>query len=441
MTRPRLRRSENDGSLSRLLGAALVTGTVLVGAGCHESAKSEQAVREPMAPDTALRSLAEELTPAVERSAGLRFRRPPRLARSSRDALEDFLVGELDDQLPPQRADAIRDAYARFGLLSDTLDLRGLLRELYLEQVVGYYDPARDTLFVREGVAAAQLRPVLVHELVHALQDQHQDLDSLMEAREEANDAATAARAALEGHATFVMTEWQLEERTGRDVDLSDLPDLGGLLGAADLSALSSGRALREAPPVIRASLLFPYVGGVSFVQRLWREREGRPTPLGALMPASTEQVIHPRRLIGTPRDVPTRVSFGSAPEGWEERYADGLGEMETRLFLEAFLADTARARRAAAGWDGDGYRLLRAPDGGEALAWVTVWDSPADAQEFLAAARDAYAARYGEGRRRPVVRAVEHEGRPVVTVWDAPPGTPEAGGGRALEARLEERG
>ena len=414
-----------------------VTALLAVAAGC--GAGEGRASGTSTAADTSLRSLAAELAPAVERSAGLAFRRPPKLARSSRDALEAFLLAELEEQLPPERAGAITAAYARFGLLADTLDLRGLLRELYLEQVVGYYDPARDTLYVRTEVPSGQLRPVLVHEMVHALQDQHQDLDSLMEAREGENDRATAARAALEGHATFVMTEWQLAERTGREVDLTELPDLGGLLGAADLSALSSGPALRRAPPVIRSSLLFPYVGGVSFVQRMWREREGRPAPLGARMPSSTEQVLHPERLLGPDRDVPTRVAFATAPEGWEERYADGLGELETRIFLETFLADTARARTAARGWDGDGYRLLRSPDGDEALAWVTVWDSRAEAEEFRRAASAAYAERYPDGDRSPVIALQERDGRAVVTVWDAPPGVDAAAAEAVLRAELAE--
>ena len=45
-----------------------------------------------------------------------------------------------------------RAAYRLFGLLPDTLELRGLLLDLYAEQVAGYYDPDSTTLF---GVAGA----------------------------------------------------------------------------------------------------------------------------------------------------------------------------------------------------------------------------------------------------------------------------------------------
>lgn len=379
------------------------------------------------APDTALQRMAEELVPEVERRAGLAFRRPPRLARSTLGRLEAFLEEELDEQLPEDEARRLGAAYARLGLVPDTLDFRSLLRGLYLEQVVGYYDPEADTLFVRDEVESSRVRTVLLHELVHALQDQHLDLDSLTDARAESNDAGTAARAALEGHATFVMTEWQLAEQTGRDVDLAAMPNLSGLVPASAFDSLPGMPALSGAPRVIRESLVFPYVGGLGYVQELWRAKPDRPAPLGRYLPASTEQVIHPERLLSEPPDAPTGVRFEGAPSPWTEVHADGLGELETRILLEERLGNGERARSAAAGWDGDRYRLLRTPEGTEALVWVTVWDDEDEAAAFLAAVREAWSGRYGseDGREVRVERA-DREGRAAVRVLDLPAGGPE---------------
>ncbi len=389
--------------------------------------------------DSALRVLARGLAPAVESLAALPFRRPPRLGVSSRETLESFLLGHLDEEWPTGRAGAVRDAYARLGLMPDTLDLRGLLRDLYLEQVVGYYDPDADTLFVRSDVDTALVRPVLVHELVHALQDQHLDLDSLTDALSDRNDRATAARSALEGHATYVMVEWMMERQTGGDVDLTRLPDLSSLLGGADLTSLAGMPALSGAPEVIRETMVFPYVGGLGMVHALWRSRPGRPAPLGRWMPASTEQVLHPGRLLSDPPDEPTEIRPGPTPEGWREVHADGLGELETRIWLEAHLADSARARGAAAGWDGDRYRLLRGPEGGEAITWVTVWDDAAEADAFRRAAGEAWD-RLGADRagRRHRIRRRTVDGRPVVTVREGPAGTAPIAADRTLRFRLE---
>lgn len=399
----------------------------------------QDASERPSVRDSSLRAMARGLVPTVESLAALTFRRPPRLASSSRAELEAYLVDHLEEEWPRDRARAVRDAYARLGLVPDTLDLRGLLRNLYLEQVVGYYDPAADTLFVRRGVDSAMVRTVLVHELVHALQDQHLDLDSLTDALSGRNDRSTAARSALEGQATYVMIEWELARRTGRRVDLTRLPDLSELPGGSDLSSLAGMPALASAPRIVRETAIFPYLGGLGMMQALWRSRPGRPAPMGRWMPASTEQVLHPERLLSEPPDRPERVRFEPPPDGWRQRHADVLGELETRVWLSAHLADTARARAAAAGWDGDRWRLLRGPDGETALAWVTVWDDAGEARAFRRAAAEAWN-RLGAGRpgRRHRVRLGEADGRPVVTVWEGPSGFPDGTAERALRFRLE---
>jgi hypothetical protein len=385
--------------------------------------------------DTALRRIAADLLPAAEQRSGLSARMPVRLATRSRDELEAFLIAEMARQLPPDRLEAVVRTYARLGLVPDTLDLEPLLRELLLEQVVGYYDPGRDTLYVVEGVAESQLETVLVHELVHALQDQYMDLDSLMNANLEANDRGTAAQAAMEGHATFAMLEWQMAQLMGSDADLTQLPGLEALLEDDPLAAAGLEMpVLSEAPALIRESLLFPYLGGLLFVQQHWRGEWGRVPPLGTEMPVSTEQVLHPERFVPGQRDVPTEVSYAQPlPRGWDEVLTDGLGELETRLLLREFLPERETADRAAEGWDGDRYRLLDGPQG-EAFLWVTVWDTERDALEFAQGVRAALDARYGgdpgaAGRRVTVERGVRFS-RHIAIVTDVPAGAADSGEG-----------
>ncbi len=422
-----------------VLGAALCAGLT----GCNGAdAAGDGAPAGSIEADTALRRLAAELLPSAELHSGLPARGPIQLATRSREDLEAFLVAEMAEQMPPDRLEAVVRTYARLGLVPDTIDLEPLLRALLLEQVVGYYDPAADTLFVVDRVDESQIEPVLLHEMVHALQDQYVDLDSLMASNLEANDRGTAAQAAMEGHATFAMLEWQLAQLMGDAADLTALPGLEGLLGDDPLAAAGIEMpVLSDAPAVIRESLLFPYIGGLVFVQKHWSGTWGRVPPLGAEMPVSTEQVLHPELFEPGRVDMPTDVRFvADPPEGWTEVYADGLGELETRILLREFLSSREEADGAAAGWDGDRFRLLDGP-AGEAFLWTTVWDTDRDALQFETAVGQALTERYGgspggAGREIRVLRGAVGR-RPVVTVWDLPAGL-EAPADLERLARLE---
>jgi hypothetical protein len=403
--------------------ALLLLAASLSLVGCGDEAS---AGREIPAPDSSLRVLAESLLPEVETLAGLPARRPLALAVRTREELESFLTTELGRQLPPERANALTRTYARFGLVPADLKLDELLRSLLLEQVVGYYDTARDTLFVMEGLDPALVEPVLAHEIVHALQDQYEDLDSLMTANLEHNDRATAAQSALEGHATLAMLEWQLGRLTGGAVDLESLPSLSDLPEDALLDAAGLELpALASAPRLIRESLIFPYLGGLEFVRARNRAAGGSwVAPLGDDMPVSTEQVLHPERAFGEPRDQPVRLEFASAPPAdWTIVHSDGLGEFETRIWLQEHFGDRERAMSGAAGWDGDVYRLLDGPQG-EVLVWVSAWDTEAAATEFERAAHEVQQARYAEDsdRATDIVRSMQ-SGVPLVVLVDRPSG------------------
>lgn len=390
----------------------------------------ESAVRESV--EESIRARAAELLPEVERLSGLAARQPLHLGVRSRADLEAFLEKELDEQFADERIHQVLRVYARFGLVPDTLDLEPLLSRLLLEQVAGFYDPASDTLFVVEGISDELVDGVLVHEMVHALQDQYVDLDSLVEATRRRNDRGMAVQAAIEGHATFVMYEWMLGQMTGGSVDLSRIPRLSESL---DSDALASAGVempeLQQAPAVIREQLLFPYVSGLDFIQVRWAGADGRVPPLGDALPVTTEQILHPERW-GAPEVVPPApLEFSAAASGeWSEVYSDGLGEVDTRILLREFTADRDRADAAAAGWDGDVYRLLEGPDG-EVLLWVSRWDTEAEATEFARAMERALEARYrGISGRRVVV---ERPGGRMVRVVDVP-----AAGESPPEALLE---
>lgn len=364
----------------RALLLIALAGVVGSACGSDDDDAAPPVTAEEQGSDPALTALADTLLPRLERISRLEAVRPVVVERRSAAQVRAFVEQQLDDRLPADELEGFRGAYALLGLIPDTLDLRALLLDLYTEQIVGYYDPEAQKLFVVEGVPPEAVRPVLAHELVHALQDQHTSLDSLI-APERGNDRQLAAQAAIEGHATLVMFSLLAEEASNRRVDPATLPNLADQLGPALEAPSSDFPVFRSAPRIVREALLFPYSGGAHFVQELWRAQgDDRAAPIDSMLPQSTEQVLEPVRRFIDERDEPTELRFDDAGDA-SAVYENGIGKLETELFLEEHLG--ADARGAAEGWDGDRYQLLRSPDGARTLVWYSVWDDDASADRF----------------------------------------------------------
>jgi len=326
--------------------------------------------------DPQLARIAARILPDLAARSGMELREPVRVERRSRAELERYLEFKIDEEFPEGRAELVSEAYALLGLVPVDLDLRRTLKALYLEQVAGFYEPDSTTLFVLDDQPEDEIESLMVHELVHAIQDQNTDLDAIT-SLELDNDRRVAALAAIEGHATLVMFEFLLQGQGA--LDLTQPPNFAVSLGPALEAARAGSPTLAGAPLILQESVLFPYRGGVTFVEALWRERGGRPPPFGSDLPVSTEQILHPEEFARGQPDVPRRVEV-SVGDGWSILYEDTLGELELGILLETAGA----SRTSARGWGGDRYALLDDGDGHHSLAWFGVWDTEAQRDKFV---------------------------------------------------------
>ncbi|UCF41339.1 MAG: hypothetical protein JSW43_03130 [Gemmatimonadota bacterium] len=357
--------------------------------------------------DEAIRALADELVPAVEDAVKLRFRDPPAIGVRSRDAVQAYLEAKLKSELPPEVLEGIEVAYRLFGLMPDTLDLEALLLGLYTEQVVGYFDPDSSTLYVVEGADQAQLRMVLAHELVHALQGQYVSIGELLDP-DAGNDRRSAAQAVLEGQATLVSLKAMLP-----DQDLDAMPELWRNFRPAIKQQYELMPVFSAAPVILQEVLIFPYLGGADFVR--WFEREYPDTvPFGPRLPRSTEQILHPDRY--REGDDPVELVFA---EDAGALFSDELGEFETRVLLGVLTGSESMGRAGAMAWGGDQYAVFR--DGeGDALVWWSVWDTGQAADRFASVLERGWATRTRPGRRHVVDRHALG-GHAAVRLIDAP--------------------
>jgi hypothetical protein len=234
---------------------------------------------------------------------------------------------------------------------------------------------------------------IIVHELVHALQDQHFDLRTIEEL-DPMSDAATARSALAEGDATLTMTSFL----AGGNVE--ELPGAGDamktLLASPDAledaaSDFPGGADLAKAPAWIRDSLLFSYVHGFGFCLEV--KRVGGQKLLDRAFatdpPQSSEQILHPEKWHGK-RDDPVVLRWpdlAAALSGWKMLSEGEAGEATLQTLLRPGSRDRGKADAAAAGWGGDHF-VVYGKDGRRLLVWWTEWDSAADAREFQAAMR-----------------------------------------------------
>ncbi|MEP6571409.1 MAG: hypothetical protein ABJD11_01900 [Gemmatimonadota bacterium] len=353
--------------------------------------------------------LVDSLRPAVEHAVGLRFTHAPVSSVRSREQVRAYLIHKLDAELPLGKARGLQEAYRLLGMFPDTVELRPLLLDLLTEQIVGFYDPDSSRLFVVSGADPAQLRVVVAHELVHALQHQYVRLDSIMHQTGD-NDRLTAAQAVLEGQATLGGLQVMVPKQ-----NLFSMPEFWETYREGVKAQQSSMPVFARAPRVIREELIFPYLAGADFM-RWWLGSERKDTvPFGRYMPTSTEQILHPYRY--GRNDQPLSVRF--ADSGPKALYEDVLGELDIRILLAELSGASEVNTPIAIGWGGDRYRLYESP-GGAALLWVSVWDDIPSRFRFLNEAMGRLQARRKLGYRLEE-RSFELAGHPAVRLVIAP--------------------
>jgi hypothetical protein len=231
---------------------------------------------------------------------------------------------------------------------------------------------------------------IIVHELTHALDDQHFDLGGVMDRLEkgDSDDAALAYQSLGEGDATRVMNDYAYQEL---GIDSSTMNEYSGL-------SHSVAEAAMNYPPFLERLMVTPYVKGEALVRYLL-DQGGEDAVNAAFQrpPESMEQIMHPDRFYPN-RDNPSSVAapdLSAALPGWHKEAQDTLGELITGFMFEVGLNDADKGARIADGWDGDRLSTWRASNNDLAMGWVTAWDSNAEADEFYTSYQELIEARY----------------------------------------------
>ena len=297
---------------------------------------------------------ADEVLQQMSAITGLKLRSPVKKTLRSRDQIRAYILRQMDDDKNPAERYADTRAAEAFGLLPKGFDMDTFLVDLLTEQIAGLYDPKAHEFYIADWIPLADQRSVMAHELTHALEDQHFQIEVWSKAAHGNGDASLARDAVLEGSAMAAMVDYML---AGTGQTLKDLPEFDPSMLMGDMTNFPK---LKDAPPFIKDSLIFPYFAGMTFTAANLKPAGWPALPaVFAKPPLSTQQILHPALYKSgkAPRSVAVPSLEKSLGPDWVKLEDDTMGEFGWREVLKQFL-DAERAFPLAAAWEGDHYIL-----------------------------------------------------------------------------------
>src|SRR5579883_1927962 len=169
----------------------------------------------------------------------------------TRDEIERMILRNLDEEQKPEELRASALTLKKLGLVPQDFEYRSFLVKLLGEQVAGFYDPKTQRFYLADWIAENLdgFKPVMAHELTHALQDQHFDLRRFEHWRKGDSDAELAAHALIEGDATLLMQLYVTRSPSR----------LLSMLAATRAMGATATEQIDKAPRALRQTLVFPY--------------------------------------------------------------------------------------------------------------------------------------------------------------------------------------
>jgi hypothetical protein len=324
----------------------------------------------------------------------------------TRDQVEKYILEKFHDDKDAKRMQREEIVLKKFGLLDRDFQLQPFLVSLLKEQIAGYYDNKTKTVNLLDWVSPEEQKPVIAHELTHALQDQHTDLDrwepedtdtiakNVTEdnQRLEIDERDTARDAVLEGQAMAVYLDYTLKP-AGKSLLTS--PDVMRT-PKDETDFTDSSPVMARAPLLLQQSLLFPYRDGLGFEQRLLKDKGAQYAFAGVLdrPPSTSYEIMNPRAYEhGSKVPLLHMPDVHGLLEADYEPYDIGvMGELDVRILTELF-GGPEEAAMLTPQWRGGLYyavqsRKARTPAEQAAtssvgLLYLSAWRSEAAATEF----------------------------------------------------------
>ena len=304
---------------------------------------------EPIA-DTPLGQLTTELIAFVERERGLSFTSRPEIELLDNAAFGAAWTAVIAEDASENSEDYANftDIYRAMGVIEGDRTLEQIWTRFGDAGVIGFYDPDTGNITLRSGEITAFTRTVLVHELVHALEDQAFGLDRA-EYDDRTDEIDWTFSALTEGSARVIESRYRQQftaaERAEENAARAALPRTVSLSEfTTSFLELQFGR----------------YRYGETFTAALWAEGQDAVDAAFANPPATSELLLDPESFLrGTAPDAAL-----STPPSDATPFTSGVwGEAAWAAVLSDTF-DRTDALELANGWGGDAYVAWRTPTG-----------------------------------------------------------------------------
>lgn len=339
---------------------------------------------------------------------GLPIKHPVKRKLTSRAEVQKFFLDSFKDDESAKRLKQAELVLKKFGLIPRDSSLEGTLLALYTESVAGYYDPKTKTVYLLDWLDAESQKPVLAHELTHALQDQNFGIEKYFKTPKPKNkkyditssEEASARVAVMEGQAAAVMIDYLLAPM-GQSVDKA--PDIARAMQSGMLTE-SDAPIFAKAPLYLREDLKFPYTYGLNFTLTLLKE--GKEKAFGGAFsnpPENTRQVMEPEAYLKGEPVVPLPIPDLDKVLGkeWQRFDVDSVGEFDISVLAREYGKTVAQAGEIASTWR-NSYYYASAKKGVKpakpedvSLLYVSRWSSPETAANFAQTYAGALGPRY----------------------------------------------
>jgi hypothetical protein len=354
----------------------------------------------------------DEILKFASDDTGLPIKHEVKRRMTKRDEVQSYIEKNMKEDKDAKRLERSSAVLKKFGLLPRNFDLPNFLVTMLREQVAGYYDVKTKTVNLLNWVDVEQQKPVLAHELTHALQDQSFGIEKWMKGSTEVadnknndpspsdieNDEESSARqAVVEGQAMVVLLDYSLVP-TGKT--LLESPQIVEALKQGMLVGTADTPAFRDAPIFLKEELTFPYRYGLDFTSALLQAGGKELAYAGAFKdpPKTTREIMEPETYLAHEKLEPMKmIDMERDFKGYEPFDIGAMGEFDVDVLVEQYAGrDEAGAMYPE--WRG-GYYFAGRPKGDKSapigVLYVSRWSSAAKAAEFAAVYAKSLAQRY----------------------------------------------